>query len=81
MRPELYSRIVLMRDVPEADLLKGDVATLIDYLDPPAGGEPGALLEVFNVVGESIDVVAVPVSAIEALSARYLPAARPIEPA
>ena len=43
---------------------------------PVERGEAGAILEVFNVLGESIDVVTVPVSAIAPLTADQIPAVR-----
>ena len=46
---------------------KGDVVTLVDYVTHPSGGENGYVLEVFNAVGESIDVIAVPMSAVQPL--------------
>lgn len=78
MRPELYKDVVLTRDVPSENLKKGDVATLVDYLEHPSGGEEGAILEVFNAVGESIAIATVPVSAIASLTDEYMPAARPL---
>jgi hypothetical protein len=69
MKPELYERIALRRDVNEHSLKKGDVALLIDRIPHPSGAEPGVVLEVFNAVGESISVVAVKESEIEALRA------------
>jgi hypothetical protein len=48
-------------------LKKGDVVTLVDYVTHPSGGENGYVLEVFNAVGESIDVIAVPMSAVQPL--------------
>jgi hypothetical protein len=76
MKPELYTEVALARDIPDSPLKKGDIATLIDFVNHPAGGEEGAILEVFNVLGESIDVVAVPLSAIEPLRADQIPSAR-----
>ena len=38
-----------MREVPEAGLYIGDVATLIDYVPHPAGGEEGADLRTGSV--------------------------------
>lgn len=64
---ELYQEVALARDLPEYDLKAGDIATLVDFVDHPAGGEEGCVLEVFNAVGESLAVIAVPISAIEAL--------------
>lgn len=76
LKPKLYSRVVVNRDIPEENLRHGDVATVIEYLEHPHGGEEGAILEIFNVLGESLDIATVPVSAIEELSADYVPAAR-----
>jgi hypothetical protein len=78
MKPELYQDVVLTRDMPSENLKKGDVATVVEYLEHPSGGEEGAILEVFNAVGESIAIATVPVSAIAPLSADYMPAVRPI---
>jgi hypothetical protein len=73
---ELYSDVVLTRDFPEFRLKQGDIATLIEFLDHPAGGEEGCILEVFNVLGESIDVITVPLSAVAPLRADQVPSAR-----
>jgi hypothetical protein len=72
----LYKQVALTRDVPEAKLYEGDVAVLVDFVEHPAGGEQGAILEVFTVLGESIDVVTVPVSAIAPLTSDQIPAVR-----
>jgi hypothetical protein len=76
MKLELYQEVVVTRTIPAANLQAGDVATLIDYVPHPAGGAEGAVLEVFNAVGDSIAVVTVPVSAIAALRADQVPAVR-----
>lgn len=81
MRSELYQEVALTRDIPEADLRQGDVATVVDYVSHPNGGEDGAVLEVFNAVGESIAVITVPASAITPLRADQLPAVRTLSPA
>ncbi len=69
MNLELYQSVALRRDLPEHNLKKGDVATLIDRVPHPSGGEDGYILEVFNAVGESIAVVAVPSWDVELLRA------------
>lgn len=69
MMPDLYERGVLRRDFNEHFLKKGEVAVLVDRVPHPSGGEPGVVLEVFNALGESISVVAVNESEIEALRA------------
>ena len=81
MRLKLYQEVVLMHDVPEGNLKSGDVAMLVDYLPHPRGGEEGAILEVFNAVGESIGVVTVPASTIAPLRADQMPAVRMLQPA
>lgn len=63
----LYSRVSLNRDFPEYNLKSGDIATFIDTVPDPEGIEEGYILEVFNALGESIDVVTVPQSAISPL--------------
>jgi hypothetical protein len=80
MKPELYTQVVLNRDIPEENLKKGDVAMYIEYLES-SDGEAGAILEIFNVLGESIDIATVPISAIESLGPDHMPAARLMEPA
>src|SRR5271157_868919 len=59
MKPELYQRVALRRDVADHRLMRGDVAVLVDRVPHPSGGEPGVVLEVFNAIGESLSVVAV----------------------
>jgi hypothetical protein len=68
MKIDLYQRVSLTADFPEYGLKKGDIVTLVDYVSHPEGGEKGCVIEVFNAVGESIDVVTVPESGIETLS-------------
>ncbi len=72
----LYQRVALRRDVPEHGLRRGDVAVLVEYVEHPGGGEQGCVLEVFNALGESIAVIAVPESAIEDLRADEVLAVR-----
>jgi len=74
----LYERVALTRDVGEHGLMKGDIGVLVDYLTHPQGGEEGAVLEVFNALGESIAVIAVPVSDFEPMRADEVLAVRPL---
>ncbi|NJN63334.1 MAG: DUF4926 domain-containing protein, partial [Coleofasciculaceae cyanobacterium RL_1_1] len=53
---ELYTKVALNRDFPEYNLQTGDLATFIDTVPDPDGIEEGYVLEVFNAIGESIDV-------------------------
>ena len=72
----LYDRISLNRDFPEYNLRQGDIATFIDTVPAPEGIEEGYILEVFNALGESIDVVTVPKSAISPLQPNEILAVR-----
>ncbi len=76
MKIELYQRIALSQDLPEHRLRKGDVGTLVDFVPHPQNGEPGCLLEMFNALGDSLAVVAVPLSMIEPLRADEIIAVR-----
>lgn len=73
---ELYQRVILTRDVPEEHLRQGDVAWLIDTAHDPVANEDGYILEIFNVLGESIAIATVSVDAVEPLRADFIPAAR-----
>lgn len=67
MTLELHQEVALTHDLPEYELREGDIATLIDFVSHPNGGEEGCVLEVFNAVGESLTVIAVPISTVEIL--------------
>ena len=75
---ELYKEVSLTKDIPSENLYKGDVATLIDIVLHPSNGEEGAVLELFNAVGESIAVTVVPLSAVAPLRSDQMPAVRPL---
>ena len=81
MKYDLFKEVVLAVDLPDHRLRKGDVATVVEHLPAGDNPEPGYALEVFNAIGESIDVLMVAESEIEPLSsdevmhARHLVAA------
>jgi len=66
MKFELYKDAVLTRDVPEHRLKRGDIVKLVDHHVARDGSE-GYSIEVFNAVGDTIAVTAVPETALEAL--------------
>ncbi|HEV7669969.1 MAG TPA: DUF4926 domain-containing protein [Thermoanaerobaculia bacterium] len=74
----LYQRVALKRDLHEHNLRRGDVATLLDFVPHPENGEQGCVVEVFNALGESIAVIAVPESDLEGLRADEVLAVRPL---
>ena len=76
MKFKLYQEIVLLQDIPDAGLRAGDVATLVEMIPHPNQGETGAVLEIFNALGDSLRVVTVPLSVIAPLQADQVPAVR-----
>jgi hypothetical protein len=69
MKYELYKEVALAVDIPEHRLEKGDIAKVVEYLPSPPNSQPGYALEVFNTLGETIDVLLVGESEIESLGA------------
>ncbi len=74
---ELYTEAALTVDLPEYRLRRGDVVKLVDH-HVALDGTEGYSIEVFNAVGETISVTAVPLSALEALSQDEVLSARPL---
>ena len=66
MKYELFKEIVLLTDIPEKKLKKGDVATIVEYHQSESS-EDGYSLEIFDALGDSIAVVTVPESEIAPL--------------
>lgn len=66
MKLELYKDAVLTCDVPEYRLKRGDIVKLVDRHVAPDGTE-GYSIEVFNAIGDTIVITAVPATALEAL--------------
>ena len=75
---QLYKEVSLTKDIPSENLKKGDVATVVDIVSHPSGGEEGAVLEIFNAVGESLAVTVVPLSAVAPLRPDQMPTVRPL---
>lgn len=63
---ELYTDAALARDIPEHQLRRGDVVKIIDF-HASSNGESGYSIEVFNALGDTLAVTAVPESALESL--------------
>ena len=80
-KPKLYEEVALTRNMPEENLKQDDVAVVVEYVPHPAGGEEGAILEIFNAVGESVAVASVPISAIKSLRADQVFMVREMAPA
>jgi Domain of unknown function (DUF4926) len=68
VRFDLYTNAALSRDFPEHGLCRGDVVKIVDH-HRSTNGESGYSIEVFNAVGDTIPVTAVPQSALESPAA------------
>ncbi len=72
MKYDLFTRVALKTDLPQHGFCRGDVATVVEHHPGQPGQEPGYSLEVFNAVGETVAVITVRESQIEALTANEL---------
>lgn len=81
MEIQLYQRVALAKDLPEYNLQKDDIAVVVEQLPPTeeSQGEPGYALEVSNALGETLDVVIVPESAVKPLTETEVLHARTME--
>jgi hypothetical protein len=66
---ELYKQAALTTDQPKDGLKSGDVGTVVEILPHPSGGPRGIILEVFNVLGDTVAVVTVPETQVQPLTA------------
>jgi len=63
----LFSRVALRENFPEYNLRKGDIATVVEQHEGGDALETGYSLEVFNAIGETIEVLVAGESQIEPL--------------
>ena len=80
MKYKLFQEVVLLKDIPEKKLKKGDVATIVEH-HPSETSEDGYSLEIFNVLGDTIAVVTVSESEIETLKKSEVFSVRSLEAA
>ena len=66
MKFKLYTDAVLKSDLPKHRLQRGDIVKFVEHHVAGDGSE-GYSIEVFNALGETIAVTAVPESALESL--------------
>ena len=77
MKYPLFTRVALADDLPNENLRRGDLATIVEYYEGSPGQEPGYELEVFNAVGDTFAVVTARESQIECLRKDELLSVRP----
>ena len=60
---QLFTDVILTRDVEEDHLRAGDVGTVVERHRVPGGAEEGYSVEFFDMTGNTVAVVCVPASA------------------
>jgi hypothetical protein len=55
MRFQLYTQVVLLGDVPEENLKKGDIGTVVEEIQNPSGNS-ALILEFFDANGQTVSV-------------------------
>ena len=73
---DLYSDVILTRDVGEHGLRAGDVGTVVERHVVPGVAEEGYSVEFFDMIGNTVAVVAVPGSALRLPTPADRPAVR-----
>ena len=67
MSYELFEEVALTKDIPEKNLKKDDIATVVEH-HPVSEREDGYSLEIFNALGDTITLITVAESAIEPIT-------------
>ena len=73
---ELFSDVILTRDVVEGGLRAGDVGTVVERHVSPGMVEEGYSVECFDMTGNTVAVVTVPASALRLPTPADRPAVR-----
>ena len=75
MNYPLYSDVILLRDLPEECLSVSDIGTVVDRHDV-AGLETGYSVEFFDMLGNTVAIVTLPVSSFRLPSSADRPTVR-----
>lgn len=79
MKFPLFSRVALAVDLPAEGIRRGDVATVVDHhVAASSEAEAGYSIEIFNAVGETLAVLTLPESHLEALRRDEILSVRPL---
>lgn len=73
---DLYSDVILTRDVGDHGLRAGDVATVVERHVVSGFAEEGYSVEFFDMTGNTVAVVTLPASALRVPTPADRPAAR-----
>lgn len=73
---DMYSDVILTRDVTESGLRAGDVGTVVERHDGPGKSAEGYSVEFFDMTGNTVAVVTLPASALRLPAPADRPAVR-----
>ena len=73
---DLYSDVILTRDIIERGLRSGDVGTVVERHAVPGVAEEGYSVEFFDMTGNTVAVVTVPTDALRMPTPADRPAVR-----
>jgi hypothetical protein len=73
---EMYSDVILTRDLTERGLRTGDVGTVVERHAVPGVSEEGYSVEFFDMTGNTVAVVTLPASALRLPTPADRPAVR-----
>ena len=73
---DMYSDVILTRDVAERGLRTGDVGTVVDRHAVSGVSEEGYSVEFFDMTGNTVGVVTLPASALRLPTPADRPAVR-----
>lgn len=73
---DMYSDVILTRDVAERGLRTGDVGTVVERHAVPDVSEEGYSVEFFDMTGNTVGVVTLPASAFRLPTPADRPAVR-----
>jgi hypothetical protein len=78
MNYRLYSEVILQHHLPEEELFEGDVGTVVEH-HHVEGLEAGYSVEFFDMLGDTVAVVALPESYLRSPTHADRPAVRPVD--
>jgi hypothetical protein len=67
MKFEMFSEVILTKDLPEYNIHQGMTAIIVDYCPRTEGQEDGYVLEVLDRLGKAFTAIAVEASKIESV--------------
>ena len=76
MALDLYSDVILTRDIEDHGLRAGDVGTVVERHRVPGVEEEGYSVEFFDMTGNTVAIITVPASALRAPTRGDRPAVR-----